>query len=167
MKRLYFSAIFILLALYINAQITTPEQYLGYKPGADYHLATYEQLNGYFELLSQESAKVKMFDMGPTTEGRRMKYVVISSAENIENLDKYKDITRQLSLVRGLSDTEAKKLAQQGKVFVWIDSGIHSTETSPSMHQFQLAYNLVTSSDPQIENIIENSLKTNYYISIY
>ncbi|TFH37294.1 MAG: peptidase, partial [Bacteroidia bacterium] len=132
MKRLYFTTIIALLTFSINAQITTPQKYLGYSPGDDFHLATYEQLSGYLELLSQESDKVKMFDMGPTTEGRRMKYVVISSAENVSNLDKYKEIARKLSLVRGLSKAEAKKLAAEGKAIVWIDSGIHSTETSPS-----------------------------------
>lgn len=156
MKRLYFTTIIALLTFSINAQITTPQKYLGYSPGDDFHLATYEQLSGYLELLSQESDKVKMFDMGPTTEGRRMKYVVISSAENVSNLDKYKEIARKLSLVRGLSKAEAKKLAAEGKAIVWIDSGIHSTETSPSMHQFQLAYKLVTGTDQKTETILDN-----------
>ena len=156
MKRLYFSILIALLTLSIHAQITSPQKYLGYQPGDDFHLATSEQLAGYLELLSQESDKVKLFDMGPTTEGRRMKYVVISSAKNILNLEKYKEITRKLSLVRGLSKAEAKALAAEGKVFVWIDSGIHSTETSPSMHQFQLAYDLVNGNDPKTESILDN-----------
>ena len=29
------------------AQITTPEAYLGYKPGADFHLMTYEEAIGF------------------------------------------------------------------------------------------------------------------------
>ena len=156
MKRILSFAIFVFLTFSINAQITSPKKYLGYEPGDDFHLATYEKLNGYLELLSQESDKIKMFDMGSTTEGRRMKYVVISSEDNIKNLDKYKETARKLSMVRGLSKTEAKTMAANGKVIVWIDSGIHSTETSPSMHQFQLAYNLLSSNDPIIKNILEN-----------
>lgn len=137
-------------------QVTPPEEYLGYKPGDDFHLATYEQLLGYFDLLARQSDRLRMVDMGPTTEGRRMRYAIISSEENMAKLDRYKEITRMLSLARGLSEEEAKRLSAEGKVVVWIDSGIHSTETSPPMHQFQLAYDLVTGSDPQIRFIRDN-----------
>ncbi len=131
-------------------QITSPEKYLGYKPGDDFHLATYEQWTGYFDLLATETDRLQMFDMGPTTEGRRMRYAIISSGENMANLAKYKDIVRKLSIVRGISDQEAKNLAMEGKVVVWIDSGLHASETSPPMHQFELAYNLVSGTDPGI-----------------
>ena len=75
------------------SQITPPEDYLGYKPGADFHLATYEQLVGYFDLLASQTDRLQMFDMGPTTEGRRMRYAIISSEENMANLDMYKVFT--------------------------------------------------------------------------
>ena len=138
------------------SQITTPEAYLGYKPGDDFRLATYEQLVGYFELIAGESHRIQVFDMGPTSMGRRMKYAIISSEENMANLIKYKDISRKLSLARGVSEQEAKSLAKEGKVIVWIDSGIHSTETSPPMHQFQLVYDLITGTDDLIRIIRDN-----------
>lgn len=137
-------------------QITTPEAYLGYKPGDDFHLATYEQLVGYFELIAGETNRIQVFDMGPTSMGRRMKYAIISSEKNMANLIKYKDISRKLSLARSLSEQEAKSLAKEGKVIVWIDSGIHSTETSPPMHQFQLVYDLLTGNDDFTRFIREN-----------
>ncbi|MCJ7579979.1 MAG: hypothetical protein MUP98_05525, partial [Candidatus Aminicenantes bacterium] len=68
------------------SQITTPESYLGTKPGADFFLATYEQLIGYFEQVASETNRIQIFDMGPTSMGRRMKYAVISSEENMANL---------------------------------------------------------------------------------
>jgi len=149
---------FLIAGSFSFAQITTPEKYLGYRPGADFHLATYEQLIGYLELLDQQSAKLKVFDMGPTSEGRRMKYAVISSEENMADLEKYKDIVRKLSLAQTADEKEARQLAQQGKAVVWIDSGIHADETSGPMHQFQLAYELVTGEDDQIKNIRANTI---------
>jgi len=138
------------------SQITTPEAYLGYSPGEDFHLATYEQLIGYFELIASETNRIQLFNMGPTSMGRDMKYAVISSEENMANLKKYQDISRKLSLARNLSDQEAKSLAKEGKVIVWIDSGIHASETSPPMHQFQLAYDLLTGDEDQIRFIRDN-----------
>jgi len=149
--------LFLFIPLSNNfGQITSPEAFLGYKPGDDFHLATYEDLSGYLNKLSEESKRIQMFDMGPTTEGRRMKYAIISSEQNMAQLEKYKEIARKLSLVKGISVEEAKRLAEEGKVIVWIDSGLHSSETSPPMHQFQLAYELVTDEDTYIKNIREN-----------
>jgi len=74
------------------SQITTPEAYLGYKPGEDFHLATYEQLIGYFELIAGESNRIQIFDMGSTSMGRDMKYAIISSEDNMANLEKYQNI---------------------------------------------------------------------------
>ncbi len=146
----------LMLAPAVLAQVTSPEKYLGYKPGDDFHLEPYEKLVGYLDLLDSETERLKMFDMGPTTEGRRMKYAIISSEQNMSNLEKYKEITRRLSLARDLSDEEAKNLAAEGKVVVWIDAGMHSSETSPPMHQFQLAYDLVTDDDTQTKFIRDN-----------
>jgi len=150
MMRLLLTACFILLMCYSRqgfGQVTPPEEFLGYKPGADFHLATYEQLSGYLELLAGESGRIRVFAMGTTTEGRSMKYAVISSEENMAELEKYREISRKLSLSRGVSEEEAARLAREGKVVVWIDSGIHASETSPPMHQFQLAYDLVAGED--------------------
>ena len=152
--------IFLLIIPVSNniGQITSPKTYLGYKPGDDFHLATYEELSGYFEQLAGESDRLSVFDMGPTTEGRRMKYVIISSEKNMVNLERYKQISKKLSLAKGITEEEAKELAREGKVIVWIDSGLHSSETSPPMHQFQLAYELITSTDPVITNIRDNAI---------
>ena len=137
-------------------QITPPVDHLGYTPGDDFHLATYEDLIGYLEHLDVQTDRLEVFDMGSTTEGRRMKYAVISSEGNMANLDHYREIIRRLSLARDLSDEEAKQLADKGKVVVWIDAGIHSTETSPPMAQFQLAYDLITGEDSRTRFIRDN-----------
>ncbi len=138
------------------SQVTTPEAYLGYKPGADFHLASYEQLVAYFEQIAQESDRIQVFEMGPTSMGRLMKYAIISAEDNMAQLKKYQEISRRLSLARDLSEQEARSLSNEGKVIVWIDSGIHASETSPQMHQFQLVYDLVTETDDFTRFILDN-----------
>ena len=156
LKIILSSVVLFLSASLCFSQITTPEAYLGFKPGDDFFLATYEQLVGYFELIAGESHRIQIFDMGPTTMGRRMKYAIISSEENMANLKKYQEISRKLSLARGVSEQEAKSLAKEGKVIVWIDSGLHASETSPPMHQFQLVYDLLTGDEDSIRFIRDN-----------
>lgn len=140
----------------VNGQITPPEEFLGFKPGADFHLANYEQAMGYFELIAGQTDRMQIFDMGATSEGRRMKYAIISSEENMANLDRYKEITRRLSLVRGVSEDEAQSLADEGKAIVWIDGGLHATEVAPAQHHIQLAYDMVTGEDRRSQFIREN-----------
>jgi len=127
-----------------TAQITTPESFLGFKPGADFHLMTYEQAIGYFEKLASQTDRMIVLDMGITSEGRRMKYGVLSSAENLQKLEHYKELNKKLSLVRGVTENMAKELADEGKVIVWIDGGLHGTEVAPAQLLPQLAYDLVT-----------------------
>ena len=157
MKKLIIS-LFLLIIPVIPcfSQVTTPEAYLGFEPGDDFHLATFEQLVGYFEQIATETDRIQVFDMGPTSMGRRMKYAIISSEDNMAHLQKFQEISRRLSLARGLSEQEAVSLAKEGKVIAWIDSGIHASETSPPMHQFRLAYDLITGTDDQTRFIRDN-----------
>lgn len=141
---------------FLDAQVTKPEEYLGFKPGADFHLANYEQAIGYFEKIAAQTDRMRVFDMGPTSYGRRMKFAIISSGENMARLEHYKEINARLSLVRGVSEEEAEKLAEEGRVVVWIDCGLHATETSPAQHAIQLAYDMVTAEDRRTRLIREN-----------
>ncbi|KPK75579.1 MAG: hypothetical protein AMJ79_10895 [Phycisphaerae bacterium SM23_30] len=137
-------------------QVTPPEEYLGFKPGADFHLMSYEEAIGYFEELAGQTDRMIVRDMGETSMGRRMKYAVISSEENMAQLDRYKDINKRLSLVSGLGDREARRLAEQGRTIVWIDGGLHASECAPAQLLPQLAYDLVTDDDRRTRLIREN-----------
>ena len=78
--------------------IPKPEDLLGFKIGADYHLATYEQAIQYFQALEKASPRIKLFEIGKTTMGKPMIYAVISSEENMAKLDRIKEISKQMSL---------------------------------------------------------------------
>ena len=158
-KRLWLPGLLIALLIQsVSGQLTTPESYLGFKPGADFKLATYEQWVGYMELLASETGRMEVRDMGSTSEGRRMKYAIISSEYNIANLEKFRQISERLSLAQDLSPEEAKSLSQEGKAIVWIDAGMHSSEVAPPIQQIQLAYDLVTGTDQRTESIRENTI---------
>lgn len=149
----------IAFSLSLNAysqSIPKPEDILGFKVGADYHLATYTQAIAYLKQLEQSSSRLKLFDMGKTSMGQTMTYAVISSEENMADLEKYKQIIRRLSLVQGLSDTEARKLAQEGKAIVCIDGGLHASECAPAQHNIQLAYDLVAARDTKTLRILKD-----------
>jgi hypothetical protein len=138
------------------AQAPTPESVLGHKPGDDFYLASYDDSLGYFQKLAKATDKLKLVQVGKTTEGRDWYIAIISSAKNLADLDKYKDTAKRLALVKGLTDEQAHMLAHNGKVIVHIDGGLHATEVAPAQMTIQLAYNLVTASDPDTTAILDN-----------
>jgi len=158
MIRLVWGLCFLSWSLSFAQKIPAPEDVLGFKPGTDYHLATYSQALEYFYALDRACSTLKTFEMGRTSMDRPMVYAVITSEENMRRLEHYKEISRKLSLARGLTDEEAARLAAEGRAVVWIDVGIHASECAPSQHALQLAYDLVTAQDADTKLILDNTI---------
>lgn len=160
LKNLIFTTLIFLIAgsFSIAQKVPTPEEFLGFKIGADYHLASYQQAHEYFRALEKSSPMIKLFEVGKSSMGKPMFYAVITSAENMERLSRFKEISRKLALVKGLTDDEAHDLAAEGKAVVYIDGGLHATEVAPAQHNLQLAYDLLTSEDLDIRLIRDNTI---------
>src|ERR1700722_13299537 len=124
----------------VTRKITTPKEAIGFNVGDDYQLANYVQLTSYWQTLAKESDRMKLVDIGPTAEGRRQYMAIISSPENIAKLDHYKEISAKLSHAEGLTDAEAHALAQEGRAIVWIDGGLHASETVGSQQLLETVY---------------------------
>jgi len=150
MKKKFLSSIFFLLSILplILVGQTSPEEFLGHKVGADRKLADYNQILAYFKKLDQESEKIKVLTIGKTTLDKPMIMAVITSEDNMAKLDTYREITKKLRDVRGLTTEEAKKLSREGKVIVMITCSLHSTEIGASQMALELAYKLITEQTP-------------------
>ncbi|WP_052958702.1 M14 family metallopeptidase [Maribacter thermophilus] len=154
--------IFILTSLNSRAQvetIPTPEDIIGFKVGADFHLATYEQSIAYFKALDAASDLVEMRETGKTSEGRTWYYVLISSKENLAKIDHYKGISQKLAHPEGIGREEARKLAEEGKVIVDLSGGLHASEVAGAQHIITLAHQIVSEADtkkfkPILEDVI-------------
>src|SRR5580693_4601633 len=148
----------LMLALVAAAQtIPTPESVLGHKPGDDFYLANYDESRDYFHKLAAVSDRIKLISVGKTTRGLDWEIAIISSQQNLAQLDKYKDISRRLAQGRGLTDEQAQALAHEGKAIVHIDGGLHSTEVAGAQQSILLAYKLVsTQGDPAVDAILSN-----------
>jgi hypothetical protein len=144
---MYISLIMIALPLSLVSQ-TPPEEFLGHSVGADRKLADYGQIQAYFHLLDKESEKIKVMTIGETTRKKPMIMAVISSEENMSNLDSYVEISKKLRDARGLSPEEVRELSKKGKVIVFITCSLHATEIAASQMSMELAYNLVSGKTP-------------------
>ena len=132
--------------------VPTPKEHLGHEPGADYKLADYAQITGYFQKLAKSSDRIRLVEFGTSSLGKAMYVAFISSAENLKKLDQYRTISRRLALGEA-QPAEAARLAKEGKAIVWIDSGLHATEVAPVQHSPELAYRLLTDDGEEVTAI--------------
>jgi hypothetical protein len=133
----------MLFSSWVLAQ-TPPEKFLGHRVGEDRKLADYQQIKAYFELLDKESPKLQVISIGRTTLGKEMIMAIITDEENMKNLDRYREISKQLRDARGLTEEQARRLAREGKTIVLITCSLHSTEIAASQMSMELAYDLIT-----------------------
>jgi hypothetical protein len=147
--------IFLCFVALLRAAVPTPKEFLGFQPGDDYKLAGHSQITGYFQALAGASDRVRFVEYGRTSLGKPMYVAFLSAPENLKQLDRFRDISRRLALGR-VDAKEAHKLSADGKVVVWIDSGLHASEVAPSQHSLELAYRMVTGEDEETRAIRQN-----------
>ncbi len=148
-RRLIFVTACLITTVNLTAQIKSPEDHYGFKPGSDGNLFLYEELIEYLQILDEASDKVKMSEIGKSPEGRPIYIAFISSAENLNKLDKLKEYNRKLSMDPELSEAEKSEIFSEGKVFVLATMSMHSTEVGPSQSAPLMAYDLATTTDPE------------------
>jgi hypothetical protein len=139
-----------------QAPLTSPEQQFGHRIGADYVLPNYTAFAGYWQKLAGESDRMVLDTIGTSEEGRPQLMAIITSPANHRNLDRYRDIARRLALAEGLSDQEARRLADEGKAVVWIDGGLHATEVLGAQQLMETTWQLVSRTDPETLRILDD-----------
>ncbi len=127
---------------------TSPEKFLGFQPGADRKLADYGQIQAYFQKLDLESERLKLLTIGQSTLNKPMIMAVITSAENMAQLEAYRAIVKRLRDDRALAPDEAYQLARKGKAILLITCSLHASEIAASQMSMELAYKLVTGDTP-------------------
>jgi len=136
--------------------VPSPLKFNGYIAGEEGHLTYAADVHRYMRALEAASPRVKVFSIGMSEEGREMLVVAIANEETIASLDRYRDITRQLSDPRKISDAEARKLIASGKPFYYATGALHSPETGSPEMLMELAYRLAVEETPMIRAIRDN-----------
>src|SRR5258708_876159 len=137
---------FVCLTLLAQAppKITAPKDQFGVNIGDDYFLASYAQLSDYWQKLAKESNRMKLVDIGLTAEGRPQYMAIVSSPANLAKLDHYKEINARLAHAENLTDEQARSLAREGKAVVWIDGGLHASETVGAQQLIEWVYQMTS-----------------------
>jgi Zinc carboxypeptidase len=145
-------------APHLAPHVTTPKEALGFNFGDDYQLANYKQIEAYWKTLAKESDRMVLHDMGKTAEGRTQWMAIVTSPENQKKLAHYQDISRRLGFAEGLNDDQARALAKEGKAVVWIDGGLHATETLGAQQLGEMVYEMVSRNDEETMRFLNDCI---------
>lgn len=142
-----------------SAVVPTPANVIGFEPGEDRRLAGWDQVVQYFRKLDASSNRIIVEELGRSTLGRPFIAATISSAENLQRLDRFRQIQRRLADPRLISnETEVDQLVAEGRTIVLITFGIHSTEVGSTLASLNLAYRLVSEDSPDIREILNGCI---------
>jgi murein tripeptide amidase MpaA len=165
-RRIIFSLLLLMSVTSLAAaqvNIPTPQEVLGFTPGEDRKLASWNQVIDYFDRLDRASDRVSFETLGQTSMNKPFVMATISSPGNLQRLKEFKQIQDQLADPRTLGplatrDRKAAQLIARGKSIVLITCGIHSTEVGSYLSSMLIAHRLASSTEPEIQKVLDNTI---------
>jgi hypothetical protein len=127
--------------------LPSPEEFFGFRMGADGRLAGWMEIQSYFRRAAEASDRVTLIDVGPTTEGQRMIAALVTAPENMARLAEIKDGSRRIADSRRIGEDEARALAARQPAVVAIGCSIHSAEVGATQMANELLHQLATTTD--------------------
>ncbi|HSD65693.1 MAG TPA: M14 metallopeptidase family protein, partial [Vicinamibacteria bacterium] len=135
--------------------VPAPESVLGFVPGEDRKLADWTQVLAYLQVLDAASGRVRVEEVGKTTQGRPFVLVTVTSEANAARLEEIRQANARIADPRGLADEEAERIVRQGRAIVAMAFSIHSTEVGGTLAALRLLHRLASSDDPGVKAILD------------
>ena len=139
----------------VSAQVPEPADFFGHEIGADYKLINYTDMVRYFRAVEAASDRMKMVDIGPTSYGQRMWMSVITSKRNHARLDRLREISYTMAHPGDITRAQAEALAAEGCAVIWIDAGLHATETIAGQNILELVWQMNSRDDEEVQRILD------------
>ncbi len=136
-------------------KITPPKDIVGFSIGDDYHMASYTQISTMLQKWDAESDRLKVESIGLTEEGRQQYMAIITSPANHAKLAEYKAMAQKLARAE-MSAEEAHKMAKIARAVVWIDGGLHATETVNSQSLAEQVYQMISRTDEETMRFLDD-----------
>jgi hypothetical protein len=152
------AALLAFAAVALSAAVPTPESHFGHRMGADGKLLDWDKVVSYFYSLQHASNKIRVDELGKTTEGRPYIAATIAAPDTLKHIDRYREIQTRLADPRTTNEAEAEKLILEGKTIVMITCSIHSNEVASTLTAVEFAYKILTEDRPKYRAILANTI---------
>ena len=143
MKNTLLLASILCTSLLFSQALTSPSEFLGYELGT--HFTPHHRVVDYFEYLAgAASGEMTLTQYGQTYEGRPLLLAFLSSAANMQNLDRIR--TSHLESTSGKSTAET--------AIVWLSYNVHGNESVSTEAAMQTIFDLLSSKKQYLENTV-------------
>ncbi|MCU4677671.1 M14 family zinc carboxypeptidase [Catenovulum sp. 2E275] len=154
MRCLLLLPLFIFQTLLLQAHaasLNNPEQFFN-KALGEQHLR-YDQIEDYLDYLAQNSDKITRTTYGKSYQGRDLNLTIVSSAQNIADLDAIRIRHEQLNNPFATQPNLSKM-----PVIIWLSFAAHGNEPSGSHAALKLIHQLINTADEQTQTWLNNSV---------
>ncbi|MCH4823596.1 M14 family metallopeptidase [Gramella lutea] len=147
MKRqiLFLCFFFLITQNLLSQQFQSPSDFLGYELGSQF--SRHADVVNYFKHVAENSPLVEYHTYGKTNERRPLTYAIISSEENMADLEKIRKA--HLNNAGIGSSTENSETA-----IVWLSYNVHGNEASSTEASMKTLYSLITEKTDWLKNTI-------------
>ncbi len=134
-------------------------QHLGFAPGTDRKLPSWQQVTSYFAALDAASPRVSVRTIGRTVQGRPFIVAFIADSATLANLERYRTIQNKLMdpRLRAAAD-DREQLIESGKNVILVTSSIHANEVGGYTTPLVLADRLARAADAEARLILANTI---------
>ena len=137
-----------------NAQLRSPDEFLGYKIGTRY--TPHWKIVNYFQHVAANApANVKLEQYGQTNEGRPLLLSFISSPENIGRLEQIRLNNLRLA---NIAKDKAAPIEENAPALVWLSYNVHGNETSSSEAAMMTIWALVDPANTKTKEWLKNTV---------
>lgn len=144
----------------VVATIPSPAEVLGFSPGQEGRLPTWEQMVEYFDRLDEVSDRVSVERLGTSTNGLPYISVAISAPTNLE--PEARELNRQrletLWDVRNSTPDKRQDAIDNARSVGFILATQHSTEIGAALMTMQYAFEMASATDAESLRMLEESI---------
>lgn len=149
MRRFILMTVVMLGVLFANAQVPTPDQFLGYPLGTQF--TPHYKVVDYFKQVAATAKNVKLEQYGTTYEGRPLVLAIVASPENAGRLEEIRQHSLDMSNAKGNS-------AGNQPVIVWLSYNVHGNEAVSTEASMKALYELVNNGNAQTQQWLKNTV---------
>jgi hypothetical protein len=140
-----------------SAPLPTPEQFFGFRIGADTKLARWDKMVEYYRLVEKASDRVRVRELGKSTEGNPFVVLEIASPDTLKRTDYYRGLQRRLYFQDGTpTNAQRDEIFASGKAVVVVTCSMHATEVGASQMALELVHRLATDSSSRVKHVLDN-----------
>src|SRR3989440_7865663 len=128
-----------------SASVMSPRAFLHRIPGAAGELVNSSTAYGYCRALAGSSARVRLFTIGRSEEGRDIVMLAIADEKGIQELERLRAATAALADPRTTDAAAAERIVASARPIYYFNAALHSDETGSTESVLELAYRLAVS----------------------